>query len=561
MKTLKVLSLVLLIIGGSLLYSQSEPVYLIKILKTGPAQWSLLERYQIDVLQELETCFLARVVREDVRVLRRARLRFTVLDKNIEGKKYFLVRESTQDKLAGLRAGGQLAAVEKGTLLAWTKGEAPSSVIPPFVPRKPLPSTSILSYLKRPSLPLAAQEYKAAKDALIQSMVNLVSRDNLRALVEGLQSFRSRYSSTSNCEAAGDFIFHYFQTLGFVPSYEPFDFQGSYSSRNIIAEKRGETDPGEILIICAHYDSTSNEPNILAPGADDNASGTAAVMEAARILRLYPFDFTIRFIAFSAEEWGLYGSKYYAAQSRNRGERIIGVINLDMIAYADAMPENLELIVNETSDWLAERLGLSAGSYTGLPVHKIVDPSAVYSDHASFWDTGYSALLGIEDDPLTNPYYHQTTDTVSTLNFDFYTNAAKTALGTLAELAQPVRAGYPRPPAGLEAKTYNYSSVFSSLRTVALSWTASSGVQGYNVYRGTASHLGYQKLNTSPVQSTAFLDRVLNTDRYYFYIVTTVDGGGLESNRSREVESAPFLVVMGQPAVQDSSSLGRRVHQ
>jgi hypothetical protein len=424
-----------------------------------------------------------------------------------------------------------------------------------------LPSTSILSYLKRPSLPLAAQEYKAAKDALIQSMVNLVSRDNLRALVEGLQSFRSRYSSTSNCEAAGDFIFHYFQTLGFVPSYEPFDFQGSYSSRNIIAEKRGETDPGEILIICAHYDSTSNEPNILAPGADDNASGTAAVMEAARILRLYPFDFTIRFIAFSAEEWGLYGSKYYAAQSRNRGERIIGVINLDMIAYADAMPENLELIVNETSDWLAERLGLSAGSYTGLPVHKIVDPSAVYSDHASFWDTGYSALLGIEDDPLTNPYYHQTTDTVSTLNFDFYTNAAKTALGTLAELAQPVRAGYPRPPAGLEAKTYNYSSVFSSLRTVALSWTASSGVQGYNVYRGTASHLGYQKLNTSPVQSTAFLDRLLNTDRYYFYVVTTMDGGGLESNRSREVESAPFLVVMGQPAVQDSSSLGRRVHQ
>ncbi len=558
MKSLKILLLVLLLSGGILLFSYSEPVYLIRILKGDSTQWGLLHWLRIDVVQELETCFVARAPRDDFRILRKNRIRFTVLDKNIQGKEYFLLPASSRNKLAGLQAQGRLIEVENGILLAWTKGEAPASVIPSDVDRKPLPTSSILSYLRRPSPPLAVQEFRAAKDSLIEFMVNLVSKDNLRALVQGLQSFQTRYSSTPNCEASGDFIFNFFQTIGLHPSFEPFDFEGAYSSRNIIVEKRGETDPDEILIICAHYDSTSNIPTTLAPGADDDASGVAAVMEAARILRPYAFDFTVRFIAFSAEEWGLYGSRYYATQARNRGDKIIGVINLDMIAYADAMPEDLELFVNNDSEWLAERFRLSAGSYSGLRVNTIVDASAVYSDHAPFWDRGYSALLGIEDGPLTNPYYHQTTDTVDTLNFDFFTDATKAALGTAAELAQPVRAGYPKAPTKLAAKTYVYISLFNPIRTVYLSWTASPDALGYNIYRSTASHLNYQKVNSSPVQSTAFMDKVLDADTFYFYVVTAVGSGGWESNYSGEVEIEPIPVSLGRKISRGSSSLERR---
>jgi hypothetical protein len=557
MKIFKILPLALLILGV-LLFSFSEPVYLIKIPKGDLVQRGILEKFQVEVVQELGTCFIARANREDFRILRKSRIYFSILDKNIEGKEYFLVRASSRDKLAGLQAKGRLIAVEKGTLLCWTKGEALAAAIPPDVVRKPLPSTSILSFLKRPSPPVAIQEYRAAKDDLIEFIVNMVSKSNLRSFVQGLEAFQTRYASTSNCETAGDFIFHHFQTLGLETSYEPFSFQGSYSSRNIIAEKRGKTDPDEIMIICAHYDSTSGNPTVLAPGADDNASGTAAVMEAARILLPYSFDFTIRFIAFSAEEWGLYGSQYDAARARSRDEEIIGVINLDMIAYADTMPEDLELIVNPDSEWLAERLGLSATSYTGLPVRKIVNDSFVYSDHASFWDEGYSALLAIEDEPLSNPYYHQTTDTVDTLNFDFYTNATKTALGALAELAQPIRIGYPRTPVELEAKVYGYTSLFNALGTVYLSWAASPDAVGYNVYRSTTSHLNYKKLNSAPVSSTAFVDRILNTSTYYFYVVTALDNAGQESNRSGEVKIEPIIVVPAQAVSQDSSSLGRR---
>jgi len=558
MKSLKILFLILLLGVAVFLFSNAEPVCLIRIPKADSTQWSLLAGLRVDVLQELETCFIARAQRDDFRFLRKNGLRFTVLDKDIQGKEYFLVRAGSREKLPVLQARGRLIEVEGGTLIGWTMREDPSSLIPSDVARKPLPTGPILSFLRRPSPRLAVQEFHAVKDSLVQFIVDHVSKDNLRGLVQSLQAFQTRFSSTPNCEAAGEFIFNYFQSMGLEPSYEPFEFEGAYSSRNVIVDKRGETDPGKILIICAHYDSTSNIPTTLAPGADDDASGVAAVMEAARILRPYSFDFTVRFIAFSAEEWGLYGSRNYAAQARDRDDEIIGVINLDMIAYANLMPEDLELFVNSNSEWLGERFRLAAGSYSGLRANLIVDASMVYSDHAPFWDTGYPALLSIEDSPLTNPYYHQTTDTAATLNFDFFTAATKAALGTAAELAQPLKAGYPKSPTRLAAQTYGYSSLFNPIRTVYLSWTASQDASGYNIYRSSASHLNYQKVNSSPVQSTAFMNTVLDADTFYYYVVTAVGGGGLESNYSGEVEIEPIPVSSGRKISQDSSSLERR---
>ena len=194
---------------------------------------------------------------------------------------------------------------------------------------------------------------------------------------------------------------------------------------------------------------------ILAPGADDNASGVAAVLEAARILAPYDLDFTVRFIAFSAEEWGLYGSRAYAAGIQGSGQRIRGVINLDMIAYADAMPEDLQIIVNPQSSWLAI-VFLAGSSYGPVDATLTVNASFVYSDHSPFWDRGLPALLAIEDNPLTNPYYHQTTDTRDKLQPEFFTAAARASLGVLAELAQPIKSGYPKTPVGVNGLWVNH---------------------------------------------------------------------------------------------------------
>jgi hypothetical protein len=293
------------------------------------------------------------------------------------------------------------------------------------------------------------------------------------------------------------------------------------------------------VIVCAHLDSTSPEPEALAPGADDDASGTAAVMEAARILARRRTDYTVRFIAFTGEEQGLYGSGGYAVGAYAANTRIVGVVNLDMIAYADRMPEDLDVFVNSASEWMGYRIAQDAGEYAGLDVRIRVDPSMVYSDHASFWDYGYAALLAIEDEPLRNPHYHTTGDTLDTLNLGFCAQATKAALATTALLAQPVRPG-PAPPQRLQAQSSFFSALLGTRKNVYLRWERVTGDASFNVYRTEIPHGFYQKVNEQPVPTAIYADRGVSSGVTYFYAVTAVDQAGIESNLSREVEVLPL---------------------
>jgi len=543
MKNAKVFISVLLMCGLLFLSSfpaSRGPLSLIRIPKGPGFPVYVLSRLQIDVRQELGSCLLALADREDIALLRRNGVRFSILARNAAERDILVVRTDSPDALAALRSAGKAIAVEPGTAVFWTETGSPSEAVPAGLPRKVLSSRTVRVDL-RPAAGRPAPQ-AVAQDPLIDMIVDLVSTSNLSSGVQSLQDFQTRYASTSNCEASGQYIYNAFSGLGLDDvRFEPFTFYGSYSSRNVVAEKSGETYPDDVVIICAHYDSSSPSASrlTLAPGADDNASGTAAVLEAARILALYPLDFTIRFIAFSAEEWGLYGSRAYAAAARQAGESIVGVINLDMIAYANAMPEDLQVIVNSASGWLADRFLDASSAYGPLGATKTVDASFVYSDHAPFWDGGYPALLAIEDNPLTNPYYHQTTDTLDKFNLDFFTSATRASLGLLAELAQPIKAGYPKTPVGLSAAPVVYSSLFNALKVVRLTWSSQSDAAGYNIYRTNLSHLDYIRINDSLVTGTTFTDDDVRTDLPYFYVVSAVGGTGLEGNRSREAGVTP----------------------
>jgi hypothetical protein len=540
MRAVKVFALAFLLGSVLFLFPDGGPVALIRIAK-GPAySGAVLARLRVDVRQELETCLLALAGCEDIALLRKNGVRFTVIDRSALRRDYLLVRLDPPAALAALRGAGQAVAVEPGTAVFWTETGRPAEAVPAGLARKALPSWSITPYL----LPVVSVALPApsapAQDPLVEMIVSLVSSSGLSSGVQSLQDFQTRYASTSNCEAAGEYIYSTFSGLGLDNvRFAPFIFSGSYNSRNVVAEKTGETYPDDILVICSHYDSTSPSRLTLAPGADDNASGTAAVLEAARVLAAFPLDFTVRFIAFSAEEWGLYGSRAYAAAARQEGERIIGVINLDMIAFADALPEDLQIIVNSASGWLADLFVVAASNYGVLGATKTVDASFVYSDHAPFWDSGYAALLAIEDEPLNNPYYHQTTDTLDKLSLEFFTSATRASLGLLAELAQPIKEGHPRTPVGLSASSVVYSSLFNALKVVRLTWAAQADAAGYNVYRTNSSHSGYAKVNGLPVTGTTFTDDRVSMDLPYYYVVTAVGGTGLESNRSKEAGVAP----------------------
>ncbi|MBN2584972.1 MAG: M28 family peptidase [Planctomycetes bacterium] len=228
--------------------------------------------------------------------------------------------------------------------------------------------------------------------------------------------------------------------------------QGDFT--NVVAELPGQVTPERIFIVGAHYDSTEAVP---APGGDDNASGTAGVLEAARIMSQYRFKSTIRFIAFNAEEDGLLGSlDYVLAEVFEHDENVVGMIALDMIVrpYNDDDPEapiDLDLDCQYGVGDLAWVLDFIDAATAYVP-DLAIDPETPFtaelggSDHLSFTWFGYPAFMCIEntEEELfsdANPYYHTSDDfsrgpAGAQFDYVFATNVVRATVATLAEAAE-----------------------------------------------------------------------------------------------------------------------------
>lgn len=258
----------------------------------------------------------------------------------------------------------------------------------------------------------------------------------------------TRYSyAKEGLDEAAQYLSSQYATIGLTATYDAFSYDG-HEMANLVAELPGVgPNRDHMYILCAHYDSTSKNPYSAAPGADDNASGCAAVLEAARILTQYRFNRTIRFIHFAGEEQGLIGSAHYAAAAAQRGDLIDGVINLDMIAYESVPPDDhiveVHAGIDPASIALAEVLISNIAEYDVLLVPEIVTSTATTrSDHGSFWNSQYPAILGIEDLNDFNPSYHSVDDTLANMQTHMMVEYTKACVATLAELASetPARA-------------------------------------------------------------------------------------------------------------------------
>jgi hypothetical protein len=181
----------------------------------------------------------------------------------------------------------------------------------------------------------------------------------------------------------------------------------------------------------AHYDSYSSTPSNGAPGADDNASGVAAVLEAARVLSAYELDATVVYIAFDREEQGLVGSAAYA--NKHASDNILGVINFDMIAYNPAGTNHNKVRIYDgdgTDDPIKQEVldAFNVSGY-GRGVTAVNSGSIDRSDHAPFDSKGFEAVLLIEYSWGTNSHYHKSTDAVETAGYIDYTFATSIAAG------------------------------------------------------------------------------------------------------------------------------------
>jgi hypothetical protein len=303
----------------------------------------------------------------------------------------------------------------------------------------------------------AAPELAITYNPTVAAMINLVQEESLyddvgnlsgiNAVTIGGSSYTIKTRSTPSgtpIQKATQYVYERMEAMGLSVSYQDWSAE-EYEGRNVIGSKTGTTKPTEIVLVTAHLDDMPESAT--APGADDNASGCAALLTAAGIVTSGAFERTIRFVFFTGEEQGLYGSAAYAAAAFSAGENIVAVYNLDMISWDAVNGPTLRLhtrtssnpgysadmaIANTFSD-VVNTYGFSS-SLTPI----ITSDGEEASDHYSFWHMGYPAILAIEDDiDDFNDYYHTPKDTRGTLNMTYFTNYTKASVGTAAHLALP----------------------------------------------------------------------------------------------------------------------------
>ncbi len=282
-----------------------------------------------------------------------------------------------------------------------------------------------------------SEEEPTAYDPVIASIVANVSKSQLTDYIWDLQNFSTRYVYTDELNQSATYILEELGSNPNVVNESQYFVYSSRTYRNVLGILPALNPNNEtVYIVSGHYDSISNvDPMNDAPGADDDASGTAVAMEACRVLADYRFNATIVFAGWTAEEIGLIGSDYYAKDAKDKGMDIGVVLQLDMVGYDPPSELGLDIVANSPSAWiLGEFIDANADYSIGLNLTDMIDPGVVYSDHASFWRQGYHAMMGIET-IFNTPNYHSPTDTIDKLNMDLVHKTTQAAVAVLAKMA------------------------------------------------------------------------------------------------------------------------------
>jgi hypothetical protein len=284
-----------------------------------------------------------------------------------------------------------------------------------------------------------------AEPAQAQGGITAESVGTRIAQIEGARyALGTQAERTKLGEVAG-YVHTQLDALGLSVQEDPVTYWGA-TFPNVIGTLHGTVCPGTSFIVGAHYDSVGG-----VPGADDNASGVAAMLEIARLLSVQSFQPSIQFVGFSFEEGGLVGSRQMAAQARAAGKDIAGVLVLDMIGYTCDEPgcqtyppglsgpnvgDFISVIGNTASALLLQTFKeASASAVPALPVSPLGDSTFSGSDHAPYLDQGYQALLATETVYFRNPNYHQSSDTLSTLDLSFAADVANATLAAVVAAA------------------------------------------------------------------------------------------------------------------------------
>ncbi|MDP3919296.1 MAG: M28 family peptidase [Candidatus Omnitrophota bacterium] len=291
-------------------------------------------------------------------------------------------------------------------------------------------------------------------DGLMSNMP-IVEADTslLKKHLENISQPRDLFENPEGLAAIETYIREELISCGYDTRPIPFEFQGR-TFHNLLARTRTADPKSARFIIGAHFDAVPSTP-----GADDNASGVAGLLEAARLLATFDEVAGIDFIAFNAEEYGMVGSSHYVRQLQENKTSLRGMLSLEMIGYTSREPNSqklpiflkpfypstgtfIALVGDNRASALLKQTKAAFKTVEGLHVEALkvpakgrLIPECRLSDHSPFWDAGYPALLVTDTSFFRNPHYHGPGDRIDTLDLDFLTRVTEGVVRTVLSLS------------------------------------------------------------------------------------------------------------------------------
>lgn len=299
---------------------------------------------------------------------------------------------------------------------------------------------------------LQKRRISVSRDQLVTTQLAAVSEDKIKAAVENLSGFHNRHSKSQYIDKVAEWLKDELIRIGYDNTdikFHTYSERG-FNLKNVICDKKGTT--GKIIFLCAHYDTilnlNRNDATSRQPGANDNASGVASLLEIARLITNLDLKHSIRFAFFSGEEQGFWGSTHYSQYLKDNNVDLHVVLNMDMCAEPGYLPTlttaNIDIDDGETGvdpdeaqSEASKNFGLSmkalAEAYTGLSIE--FDPIDA-SDYMPFEARGY-VCIGAYDGAAkpNNTHYHSVTDILENLDFSFLTSVTKMVLAFVVKEA------------------------------------------------------------------------------------------------------------------------------
>jgi Tol biopolymer transport system component len=263
--------------------------------------------------------------------------------------------------------------------------------------------------------------------AAVQDATKAVSTAKITEYATALFGFGSKFITQPGNRKAIDYLVTTLRSWGYDPEVQEFEPRPGIRSANVIATLRGTTDPELIYVASSHFDSVER-----GPGADDNSSGTTALLEAARVMKSRPQPVTIKFAWFTGEEAGLLGSREFVRRAVAAKDKIVGALNNDMLGFMN--DSRMDNTIRYSNDGIRDIQHAAAMQFT-----KLITYDARYyrgTDAHAYYEVYGDIVGGIGSYPiLGNPHYHQATDALETISQPLVAEVSKTTLATLMLLA------------------------------------------------------------------------------------------------------------------------------